>query len=1190
MFLKRIELSGFKSFADKTEMEFVRGITAVVGPNGSGKSNISDGIRWVLGEQSAKSLRGGKMEDIIFAGSDARKAVNYGEVSLTLDNTDHVLPLDFNEVTVTRRVHRSGDSEYLINKQSCRLKDITELFMDTGIGKEAYSIIGQGRIEEILSTRSEDRRGIFEEASGIVKYKSRKRDARRKLDETETNLLRIHDLVSELEDQINPLKEQSEKALRYKDLREQLKNKEISLYVYQIEQIHESWSEANGVLATLQEEQLALSTVVSAHDAKLESDRLALRQLEDQIEILQGQLLEYSESFEKSEGYGEVLKERAKNLTQNRDQLQKSLSVSEERYTQRDEELNVLAEKFAEAEKRLKELQTELSAEEAKLLGVTGGISQAQEEALKGQLLEVMNQMAQARNEIHYTEQQKEGVLRRMSRSEGEGTKWRDELERLKGKKSELEQVLEVLSKEIASLRGKYISESERYQSLQKLTEDNQNGIRKWEQKREGLVSRRDTMKEMEDDFDGFVLGVKEVLKASRKSALSGVHGAVAELIRVPEKLELAVETALGAAMQHIVMENETVSRQAIAFLKQRQLGRATFLPLDVIRPRQISASDKKLMEDAEGFVGIGAELVNYDARYADIVGSLLGNVVFASDLECANKMAARCQYRFRIVTLEGDVVNAGGSMTGGSQHRKNSNLLGRKRQLDQLATDIAESDDMLGKLRKSLIDVREQMERSEGELENLRTAGDLKRSEEQTVASELKQVEHEWRHVSEQFELYGQEKGHYLKELEELEKAKVAAAAKQVELEKEEQAIHQSIHAAEFARKANESAKEELQDLLTGLKVREGKLEQECFSLRDQLRRSEEDCGIQQGELEQNQKILQSIEADLKHNELETVKQREDMNDLKLKKNRTSEKLEMERASRIVLVKKLEDGESETKEQRLELKAVEDKLRQIEIQANRLDVELDNILRKLSEEYELSFELAKQRYAVPDDIPQVQADVKELKRSITSLGDVNLGAIEEYARVSERYEFLNEQKDDLIEAKTTLYQVIREMDEEMSKRFKVTFDAIRREFGIVFSKLFGGGSADLILLDQENLLETGIDIVAQPPGKKQQNLQLLSGGERALTAMALLFAILQVKPVPFCVLDEVEAALDEANVIRFAQYLREFSEQTQFIVVTHRKGTMEEADVLYGVTMEEGGVSKLVSVRLEDEETVEIA
>ncbi|MGG4553772.1 chromosome segregation protein SMC [Paenibacillus humicus] len=1190
MFLKRIELSGFKSFADKTEMEFVRGITAVVGPNGSGKSNISDGIRWVLGEQSAKSLRGGKMEDIIFAGSDARKAVNYGEVSLTLDNTDQALPLDFSEVTVTRRVHRSGDSEYMINKQSCRLKDITELFMDTGIGKEAYSIIGQGRIEEILSTRSEDRRGIFEEASGIVKYKSRKRDARRKLDDTEQNLLRIHDLVSELEDQIGPLKEQSEKALRYKELREELKHKEISLYVHQIEKIHENWSEANDKLAKLQEEQLALSTIVSAHDAKLESDRLALRQLEEQIDELQGQLLEYSESFEKSEGFGEVLREREKNLLQNREQLRQSLAVNEERYAQRAEELNALSAKFAEAEKQLNELRTELSAEEVKLVGVTGGISQAQEEALKGQLLETMNQMAEARNEIRYADQQKESVQRRMDRSEEEGAKWRDELERLKGRKTELEKVLERLAKEISDLRSRYITESERQQSLQKLAEESSANIRKWEQRREALISRRDTMKEMEEDFDGFALGVKEVLKASRKSLLGGVHGAVAELIQVPEKLELAVETALGAAMQHIVMENEAVSRQAIAFLKQRQLGRATFLPLDVIRPRQMSAADKRTMEEAEGFIGIGAELVGHDPRYANIVGSLLGNVVFASDLERANKMAARCQYRFRIVTLEGDVVNAGGSMTGGSQHRKNSNLLGRKRQLEQLAADIRESEDMLEKLRSGLNDVRGQMKQCEQELEKLREAGDSKRTEEQSQTSELKQVEHEWRHVSEQFELYGQEKGHYVQELGELEKSKASAETRLKDLEKEEQTIRQSIQAAEFARKANESVKEELQHQLTGLKVREGKLDQECHSLREQLQRSQEEFEIQKKELEQNRSILQAIEADLKQNELQSVKQREELNDFKLKKERTSEQLDMERASRSVLVKKLEDGESETKEQRVGLKAVEEQLRQTEIQANRLDVELDNILHKLSDEYELSFELAKQRYAVPEDVPQTQAEVKELKRQITLLGEVNLGAIDEYERVSERYQFLSEQKDDLVEAKATLYQVIKEMDDEMSKRFKTTFDAIRREFGTVFTKLFGGGRADLVLIDPDNLLETGIDVVAQPPGKKLQNLQLLSGGERALTAMALLFAILHVKPVPFCVLDEVEAALDEANVARFAQYLREFSEQTQFIVVTHRKGTMEEADVLYGVTMEEGGVSKLVSVKLEDEETVEIA
>lgn len=671
MFLKRIELAGFKSFADKTEMEFVRGITAVVGPNGSGKSNISDGIRWVLGEQSAKSLRGGKMEDIIFAGSDARKAVNYGEVSLTLDNEDQALPLDFGEVTVTRRVHRSGDSEYFINRQSCRLRDITELFMDTGIGKEAYSIIGQGRIEEILSTRSEDRRGIFEEASGIVKYKSRKKDAVRKLDETEQNLLRIHDLVSELEDQIGPLKEQSEKAIHFKELRGELKSKEISMYVHQIEQIHTSWSDATSKLALLQQEQLQLSTVVSSHDAMLESDRNELRQLEEQVERLQRDLLQYSEATEKSEGYGELLKERTRNLEANREQLILSLSTSESRHSERRSELDQLNEKLSALNVELDELRGRLSDEEAKLIGVTGGISQEQEESLKGGLLELMNQMAQARNEIRYTDQQKEALERRVTRVSDESGKWEAQKVQLEQRKKGLEAAVQKLGQEISSLRSGYIQGSEKYQALQKLLEENQGTVRKWEQKREAQISRRDTMKEMQDDFDGFMLGVKEVLKAARKETLHGVHGAVAELIRVPEHLEQAMETALGASVQHIVMENESVSRQAISFLKQRQLGRATFLPMDVIRPRQISAGERQIAEGAEGFVGIGADLVQYDDRYAGIVGSLLGNVVIARTLEDANRIAARCQYRYRVVTLEGDVVNAGGSMTGEASSRK---------------------------------------------------------------------------------------------------------------------------------------------------------------------------------------------------------------------------------------------------------------------------------------------------------------------------------------------------------------------------------------------------------------------------------------------------------------------------------------------------------------------------------------
>ncbi|WP_151733930.1 chromosome segregation protein SMC [Paenibacillus tengchongensis] len=1185
MFLKRIELAGFKSFADKTEMEFVRGITAVVGPNGSGKSNISDGIRWVLGEQSAKSLRGGKMEDIIFAGSDARKAVNYGEVSLTLDNEDHALPLDFSEVTVTRRVHRSGDSEYLINKQACRLKDITELFMDTGIGREAYSIIGQGRIEEILSTRSEDRRGIFEEASGIVKYKSRKRDAGRKLEETEQNLLRIHDLISELEDQVGPLKDQSEKAIRYKALREQLKQLEISVYVHQIEGIHTAWQEGNAKLETLKVEQLELSTVVSAHDAKLESGRAELRTLEERVEKLQEQLLRYSEATEKSEGYGEVLKERKRNLENNREQLLLTLGSVGERSEGRQRELAELERKLEDSRRSLETLRSELAAEETRLEGVSGGISQSKEESLKSGLLELMNQMAQARNEIRYADQQKENLERRMSRSKEESGKWTARLAELSAARKGLQERIAVLGQEIGTLRNAYITESEQTSKRQKLLEETQTGLRKWEQKREAQVSRHETMKEMQDDFDGFMLGVKEVLKAARKAQLSGVHGAVAELIAVPEKLELAVETALGASLQHVVMENEAVSRQAIAFLKQRQLGRATFLPLDVIRPRQITGSDRSMVEGADGFVGIGSDLVSYDERYASIVGSLLGNLIVAETLEQANRIAARCQYRYRVVTLEGDIVNAGGSMTGGSQHKKNNSLLSRKRQLDQLAGEITDTEQQIAKLKQGIGRLRDEQNSAAEKLEQLRHDGDEKRLEEQRVSGDLKQLDQELRHVQEQVDGAGAEHSGFESELRALEESRAQAAGELVRLEGEEKAAHEAIRQAESDRKASESAKEELQGKLTGMKVAEGKLDQEIFSLEEQLRRMRNEAGSQEKELRQSRSLLMTIEQDLEENAREAVKQREDLNGFRLKKDETAGALDLARADRTALTRKLELAEGETKDQRQALRVVEDKLRATEVSVGRLDVELDNILRKLSDDYELSYELAKQRYPVPEDVPAAQLEVQRLKRSISALGEVNLGAIEEYQRVHERYTFLSSQKDDLVEAKTTLYQVIREMEDEMSKRFKQTFDAIRKEFGTVFTKLFGGGRADLMLLDPEHMLDTGIDIVAQPPGKKLQNLQLLSGGERALTAMALLFAILQVKPVPFCVLDEVEAALDEANVVRFAQYLREFSEQTQFIVVTHRKGTMEEADVLYGVTMEEGGVSKLVSVKLEDEE-----
>ncbi|MCK9860582.1 chromosome segregation protein SMC [Paenibacillus sp. ATY16] len=1188
MFLKRIELSGFKSFADKTEMEFVTGITAVVGPNGSGKSNISDGIRWVLGEQSAKSLRGGKMEDIIFAGSDARKAVNYGEVSLTLDNGDGALPLEYNEVTVTRRVHRSGDSEYMINKQSCRLKDITELFMDTGIGKEAYSIIGQGRIEEILSTRSEDRRGIFEEASGIVKYKSRKREAQRKLEDTENNLLRIHDLVTELEDQVEPLRIQSEKAIHFKQLREQLKTQEISMYVHNIENVYGSWSESNAKLERLKREQLELSTVVSKHDAHLEKDRQALRELEEALDRLHADMLHYSEEYEKCEGYGEVLKERKKNLEQNKKQLEETISAQDERIAALTSEEAEFRNRAAVLELQLAELKHKLAVEEDNLIGVSGGTAVDAEEMLKGELLEVLSTMAQLRNEIRYAAQQQEAVQRRMERLSDEEAKWAEQQRKLNARRAELEKQLEATLDAIGKARTKYIDQAEKAKELGQISEDATTALRKWEQKLDAQVSRRDTMKEMQDALDGFMHGVREVLKASRRSSgsggISGVHGAVAELVRVPERIETAVETALGGALQHIVMEDEKSARSAISFLKQRQLGRATFLPLDVIRGRHVPEHEKRMAESVDGFVGVAADLVSCEPRYEAIIQNLLGNVLLAETLEQANRIASKCQYRYRVVTLEGDVVNAGGSMTGGSLQKKGASLLGRQRQIEALDQEIMEGEKTIVQLRDKLSDIRKEQSILSQNMEELRSQAEQYRIDEQQVRAELQQLSNEAKHLTEQEQLFTADRTNHTAEQKSMLDMAAEAEVRLEQLTADEARLQEAIRLAEERRKASESAKEELQVQLTDLKISVAKTDQEKQSFEDQAARVRADIQRAKQELASSRNLLSQQDAEIERHSGETVAQIEQLNHLRLKKQECAEQTDLKRSARADRVKELEQGESDTKEQRGQLRQVEEQMRQTEIAANRLDVELDNLLRKLSEEYELSFELAKEQYPVPEDIVGTQNAVRDIKRQITALGDVNLGAIEEYERVRERFEFLTEQKDDLVEAKTTLYQVIREMDEEMSKRFRSTFEQIRRHFVVVFAKLFGGGRADLVLVDPERVLDTGIDIVAQPPGKKLQNLQLLSGGERALTAIALLFAILQVKPVPFCVLDEVEAALDEANVARFAQYLREFSGLTQFIVVTHRKGTMEEADVLYGVTMEEGGVSKLVSVRLEEE------
>jgi len=1187
MFLKRIELSGFKSFADKTELEFVNGITAVVGPNGSGKSNISDGIKWVLGEQSAKSLRGGKMEDIIFAGSDARRAVNYSEVSLTLDNSDGALPLEYNEVTVTRRVHRSGDSEYMINKQACRLKDITELFMDTGIGKEAYSIIGQGRIEEILSTKSEDRRGIFEEASGIVKYKSRKKEAKRKLDDTEQNLLRIHDLVSELEDQVEPLRKQSEVALHYKALKEQLKSKEISLYVYQIEQLHAAWSESSTKLEQLQAEQLKVSAVVNKHDAELETERIQLRDIEQKLEELHKAMLTISEEVEKCESLGELIKERTRHNDLTKEQVVQSLQSVTKRKADMMTEAELLTQKIADLSQVLQQLQATLLLEEAKMQGATTGSTTDAEELLKGELLEIYSEIAQTKNEMRHLEQQQEVSVKRKERLLEEEQKLNDTLRQLEVNAHKLEKQLAEVNNELEKQRTKMLTEGNEARIVHAELEQLVTSLRQQEQRLDQMMSRRDTMKDMQEAMDGFMLGVKEILKAARRPSgnITGVHGAVAELITVPQKLEVAVETALGGAMQHIVMQDERTARQAIAYLKQRQLGRATFLPLDVIQGRRVQESDKRQISNVDGFVGVAADLIQTEDKYKNIVYSLLGNVLISETLEQANKIASSVQYRYRVVTLEGDVVNAGGSMTGGSQQKRGTSLLGRQREIEQLDHEIEKTQAELSYLKAKMDDVRKQEANLLQNADQAREKFEQYRLEEQQLKGELDKIKQEFKFMQEQHIISTQTVSSNELEAEQAKQLQVEMQQKLDELMQKEEQLQLAIKEAEQHRKQNESEKEHLQGQLTDLKISVAKQQQELTGYEDQLARIKDELRrVKQEEealIAQQEQLMANAEAYIQEKE----QQQTQLAALRDKKQQTADETDLYRLKRLEKSQALEQGESETKEQRIALRELDEQIRQIDIILTRKDVELDHTIQKLSEEYQYSYEFAKEQYPPPENIAPVQDEVKKIKREISSLGEVNLGAIEEYERVKDRYEFLAEQKNDLLEAKATLYQVIKEMDDEMSKRFKSTFDEIRKHFIVVFAKLFGGGRADLVLVDSSNILETGIDIVAQPPGKKLQNLQLLSGGERALTAIALLFAILQVKPVPFCVLDEVEAALDEANVSRFAQYLREFSNLTQFIVVTHRKGTMEEADVLYGVTMEEGGVSKLVAVKLEEQQ-----
>ncbi|MBU9720287.1 MULTISPECIES: chromosome segregation protein SMC [Bacillaceae] len=1181
MFLKRLDLVGFKSFADRLSIDFVSGVTAVVGPNGSGKSNISDAIRWVLGEQSAKNLRGAKMEDIIFSGSESRAPLNMAEITLVLDNEDQHLSIDYSEVAVTRRVYRSGDSEYLINKQPCRLKDIVDLFMDSGLGKEAFSIIGQGRVEEILSSKSEERRSIFEEAAGVLKYKHRKLKSEKKLDDTQDNLNRVKDILYELETQVEPLKEQASVAKEYLEKKSELKEFEVGVLAKEIEQLHVKWSEEKEQLELLQDKESGYQATVKKREAELERLRSDMNLIDESINDLQDILLKTSEELEKQEGQKEVWKERKKNFSQHKEQYLEEITELKQQKEQLSEELQEQMEQLRIFKEKTRSTRQQLVDHQSKLEELEQNTVDRLEQ-LKSDYIEWLNEKATQQNESRYIEEQLSKQREKRQRLE------RDNREVIE-KRDDINESLAVAREEWTDAKQLINDKLQAYQDKKRLLEKEEGQAQKKEtllyeayRHVQQLKSRKEVLEEMQNEYSGFFQGVKEILK-ERDRQFKEIKGAVAELVHVPKEYENAIDIALGAAQQHVVVENEQTGRKAIQFLKQRKLGRATFLPMDVIKPRNIPSADLNLVRQQNGFIGMAKDLVKFDGQFDQVMSHLLGNIIIAKDMKSANDLARAARYRFRVVTLDGDVINPGGAMTGGSMKQKQSQILGRQQELERVTSKLVQLERDSDTLQGDVSSSKDQIRLLQEQIRVLQQEGEQIREEEQLKKSRLNELELAAGNVNERLKLYDMEKNEFVAELHEKEN-RLKVLADSIKLcEEKIVALDDKIKKLSRQQEDEKTTKETLSSQITETKIQLAKEEEQLHYSQENYRRIEKS-------LENVSKTLELKENEYFQLEREMSSQSEDADTIdtvierrRTEKDQTINLISKRRSERLAIQQEHDDGERELKEHKRQLKFVSSSLHETEVRVNRLDVDLDNRLNKLEGEYELSFEAAKSQYPLHVELEEGRKKVKLIKMAIDELGSVNVGAIEEYDRVKERFEFLTEQKQDLEDAKATLHQVISEMDEEMTKRFKETFEQIQSHFHEVFKELFGGGQADLILSNPEDLLNTGVEIVAQPPGKKLQHLALLSGGERALTAIALLFSILKVRPVPFCVLDEVEAALDEANVVRFAQYLKDFSHETQFIVVTHRKGTMEEADVLYGVTMQESGVSKLMSVRLEE-------
>ena len=1178
MILKALEMQGFKSFPDKTVLEFNKGITAVVGPNGSGKSNISDAVRWVLGEQSTKTLRGSKMEDVIFSGTNVRKAKGFAEVTLRLDNTDRSLNKDSDEVSVTRRYYRSGDSEYLVNGESARLRDVNELFMDTGLGRDGYSIVGQGKIADMVSPKASERRDMLEEAAGISHFRYRRGDAIKRLAQAEENLVRLRDILSELESRVGPLKAQSEKAQKFIVLAGERKNLEIGIWLNTIDKTGEKMRDQEHKIeiaeASHKEAQDELSKIGEMIDKaadgtrdiniKLEEIRNSasgfeekLSDIDSQIKVAENSILHNNETIER------INRDKA---AENETEQNIDAAVSAAR-----ECIQKAEEQIADATRQMDELSKQ---EETYRLNSSEFSDRAA--ALSGEISALSVRLADCRVTAETANSSIEEIRSRISAiDESMGTR-KDDYDALLKRKADAEAELKEIQDEIVSVKNAIDGYTLRFENRGKKADSVKLAI---DEKQRELHKGQDRVRLLEDlekNMEGYFGAVKAVMKESGRGALRGIYGPVSQLITVKDKYSAAIETALGAAVQNIVVDNETDAKRAMGFLKEHRAGRATFLPITAIKGRVLSEQG---LDDQYGFVSIASDLVSYDNKYSEIIRWLLGRTAVAEDIDSAIAIAKKYSYRFRIVTLDGQVINAGGSMTGGSRVQ-NAGILSRGNEIERLKGSLASMQKELDGMLSDYKLLSEDASAAKAELEG--AEGDLLRAKEENIRreGELKLASDKLASVSSGVKELLEEKETLEKRIESVSSGAEAARSQIDELKETLENKEKELESITGDSKTLQKNREEVASKAAEIRLRIVSLQKDVEANTDEITRLK---NRKTGHLDRLSELDGEIrEIEEKNDELRALTERLSADEKALKANHGDAQNQINE-----LISQRDELEKQANDLRLHERAKSEERERLSGDIARLEErkiamrnEYDNLTSKLYDEYQLTRREAAALEIEIDDYSLAAKRLAELKSQIRALGSVNVSAIEEYKEVSERYEFLSGQINDVETSRAELNKMIDDLTGKMAEQFREQFNRINSCFGQTFIELFGGGKAELRLEDERDVLGSDIEIKVQPPGKNVQNINLLSGGEKGLSAIALLFAILKVTPAPFCIFDEVEAALDDVNVSRYAQYVRRMTKNTQFILITHRRGTMEEADVLYGVTMQEKGVSKLLELK----------